>query len=188
LGVRARLKRKFVEAPRLRGFIREEVGMGALEEVRDLAGAVARRRSLTLWDVELGGRPGRAVVRVFVDAEDGIDLDTVAEVSEELSRGLDLRDPIPGRYTLEVSSPGLERTLRSPEHWRLSVGSNVVVKTIEPLFPAGHRAEGTILEVDDDKVVLETPDGNFELPHDVIRSARTIFEWTSNGKGGGGSK
>ena len=162
--------------------------MGALEEVRDLAGAVARRRSLTLWDVEMGGRPGRAVVRVFVDAEGGIDLDTVADVSEEISRGLDLRDPIADRYTLEVSSPGLERTLRSPDHWRRSVGSKVVVKTVEAVFPGGHRAEGTILDADADRVLLETPDGNFELPYDVIRSARTIFEWTSNGKGSGGSK
>ena len=55
----------------------------------------------------MGGQPGRSVLRVFVDGENGgVDLDTVAEVSEEISRALDLRDPIPGRYTLEVSSPG----------------------------------------------------------------------------------
>ena len=91
--------------------------MGALEEVRDLAEAVARRHSVTLWDVEVGGRPGRMIVRIFVDKEGGVDLDEVALVSEEISRGLDLRDPIPGRYTLEVSSPGLERSLRSAQHF-----------------------------------------------------------------------
>ena len=104
--------------------------MGALEEVRDLAEAVARRRSLLLWDVEMGGQPGRAVVRVFVDSEKGgVDLDTVAEVSEEISRGLDLKDPIGGRYTLEVSSPGLERPLRRPEHFQRFVGTTVAVRT-----------------------------------------------------------
>jgi ribosome maturation factor RimP len=153
-------------------------GMGALEEVRELASAVARHRSLRLWDVEIGGRPGRAVVRVFVDADGGIDLDTVAEVSEEISRGLDLRDPIPGRYTLEVSSPGIERSLKAPEHFRLSVGSRVVVKTTEALFPNGHRAEGVIADVTDGGVVVETADGTFELPYDVIKSARTVFEWS----------
>ena len=156
--------------------------MGALEEVRDLAGAVARRRSLMLWDVEIGGRPGQAVVRVFVDADDGIDLDTIADVSEELARGLDLRDPIPGRYTLEVSSPGLERKLRTPRHWQLSVGKSVVVKTTEPLFPGGHREQGTIIAAGDDGVEIHTPEGNFHLPYDVIRSARTVFEWSTNEK------
>ena len=116
-----------------------EGAMSALEEVRDLAQAVARRRQLRLWDVEVGGRPGRTIVRVFVDADDGVDLDTVAEVSEEISRGLDLRDPIAGRYTLEVSSPGLERKLRSPEHFALSVGRKVVVKTKTPLVDDSHR-------------------------------------------------
>lgn len=162
--------------------------MGALDEVRDLAGAVARRRSLILWDVEMAGAPGRAVVRVYVDADGGIDLDTVADVSEEISRGLDLRDPIAGRYTLEVSSPGLERSLRSPEHWRLSVGRKVVVKTTEPLFPNGHRAEGVVREAGDERVVLKTADGNFQLPYDVIKSARTVFEWSgANGKENGGT-
>jgi ribosome maturation factor RimP len=163
-------------------------GMGALEEVRDLAGAVARRRSLRLWDVEMSGRPGRAVVRVFVDADGGIDLDTVAEVSDELSRGLDLRDPIAGRYTLEVSSPGIERSLRSPEHFRLSIGGRAVVKTTEPVFATGHRAEGLIANADDDSVTLETSDGNFELPYDVIKSARMVFEWTGASKEREGSR
>ena len=153
--------------------------MGALEEVRDLAEAVARRRSLRLWDVEMGGRPGRAIVRVFVDAEDGVDLDTVAEVSEEISRGLDLRDPIQGRYTLEVSSPGLERTLKEPEHWRASVGKRVVVKTKEKLVGDSHRLDATVQEATDDVVVLR-PDGDgatVEVPFDAIKAARTVFEW-----------
>jgi ribosome maturation factor RimP len=163
--------------------------VGALDEVRDLAGAVARRRSLILWDVEVGGSPGRSVVRVYLDAPEGIDLDTVAEVSEEISRGLDLRDPIPGRYTLEVSSPGLERSLRSPEHWRLSMGSKVVVKTSEPLFPEGHRAEGEVVDAGDRAAVIATTAGNFELPYDVIKSARTVFDWAGgHRKENGGTK
>jgi ribosome maturation factor RimP len=161
----------------VRGFIREEVGMGALEEVKDLAESVVRRRSLRLWDVEMGGSPGRAIVRVFVDGDKGIDLDTVAEVSEEISRGLDLRDPIAGRYTLEVSSPGLERNLKSPDHFRLSVGRDVVLKTTDRRFAGGNRVEGVIAEADDDAVTLDTDEGNYHVPYDVIKSARTIFEW-----------
>jgi ribosome maturation factor RimP len=151
--------------------------MGVLDEVRDLAEAVTRRRSLRLWDVQVGGGPGRTTVRVFVDADGGIDLDTVADVSEELSRGLDLRDPIAGRYTLEVSSPGLERTLRSAEHFRLSIGRPVVVKTTEPVVKESNRIEGVIAAATDTGVTLSMEDGNYNVPYDVIKSARTIFEW-----------
>jgi ribosome maturation factor RimP len=152
--------------------------MGTLEEVRDLAEAVARRRSLTLWDVEMSGQPGRAVVRVFVEGPQGVDLDTVAQVSEEISRGLDLRDPIPGKYTLEVSSPGLERTLRSPEHFARCVGRKAVIKTHERLAADSHRIEGVIAAATDDVVKLDTGSGEVDVPYDQLRSARTIFEWT----------
>lgn len=151
--------------------------MGALEEVRDLAEAVARRRNLTLWDIELGGQPGRQLLRVFVDAPDGVDLDTVAEVSEEISRGLDLRDPLPGRYTLEVSSPGLERTLKRPEHFAACLGRSVVVKTTEILVGDSHRIEGVIAGADARTVRLSVGDEEVAVPLDQIKSARTVFEW-----------
>lgn len=151
--------------------------MTALQEVKDLAEAVTRHRGLRLWDVEMGGRPGSSVVRVFVDADDGVDLDTVAKVSEEISRGLDLRDPIPGRYTLEVSSPGLERTLRSPEHFALCVGRQVVVKTTERIAGDSHRVEGVIAAADEGEVRLRNGEDDVVIPYGVIKSARTVFEW-----------
>ena len=152
--------------------------MSALDEVRDLAEAVARRRSLSLWDVEMAGRPGGSVVRVYVHGTEGLDLDTVAKVSEEISRGLDLKDPIPGRYTLEVSSPGLERNLRTPEHFARSVGDKVVVKTTEVLVGNSHRLEGSIAAAGSDAMTLELHDGGtLEVPYARIKSARTVFEW-----------
>lgn len=151
--------------------------MTALEEVKDLAEAVARHRGLRLWDVEMGGRPGTSVVRVFVDGDDGVDLDTVAQVSEEISRGLDLRDPIPGRYTLEVSSPGLERALRSPEHFALCAGRHVVVKTSHRMVGDSHRIEGVIASAGAEGVRIETGGEVVVVPYDAIRSARTVFEW-----------
>ena len=130
----------------------------------------------------MGGQPGRAIVRVFVDGDDGVDLDTVAEVSEEISRGLDLRDPIQGRYTLEVSSPGLERSLKEPEHWRSSVGKKVTVKTKEKLVGDSHRIDGTVAETTDDAAViaLDGREDRVEVPYDAVRSARTVFEWGTN--------
>ena len=157
--------------------------MSALDEVKDLAEAVARHRSLRLWDVEMAGQPGRSVIRVFVDGDDGVDLDTIAEVSEEISRGLDLRDPIPGRYTLEVSTPGLERNLKAPEHFKLSIGRSVVVKTTSPLVGNSNRIEGVIRSADESGIGLELAtekeqgSRQVDVPYDAIKSARTIFEW-----------
>lgn len=151
--------------------------MGTLDEVRDLAEAVAERRRLRLWDVEMAGQPGRSIVRVLVDAEGGIDLDTVAEVSEEISRGLDLKDPIDGRYTLEVSSPGVERNLKVPEHFQASVGQRAVIKTKERLVAGSHRIEGEISEAGTDGVTVTVDDSPVEVPYGAIRSARTVFEW-----------
>jgi ribosome maturation factor RimP len=154
--------------------------VSALDEVRDLAEAVARRHSLTLWDVEVGGPRGRTIVRVFVDGDEGVDLDTVAEVSEEMSRGLDVRDPIPGRYVLEVSSPGLERRLKSPEHFALSAGSRVVVKTHDRVIPESHRVEGTILGADESAVHLAIGERQIQVPYREIKSAHTVFEWKAS--------
>lgn len=161
----------------MRGSVVEGVVVSALDEVRDLAEAVVRRRDLKLWDVELSGRPGNAVIRVFVQGEGGVDLDTVAAISEEISRGLDLKDPIPGRYTLEVSSPGLERNLRTPDHFARSVGDKVVVKTTEVLTGNSHRIEGTVTETGTEVVVLAADEQKVEVPYRLIKSARTVFEW-----------
>jgi ribosome maturation factor RimP len=154
-----------------------EDDVGTLDEVRDLAQAVTKRRALRLWDVEMAGQPGRSIVRVLVDADGGIDLDTVAEVSEEISRGLDLKDPIDGRYTLEVSSPGVERNLKVSEHFRVSVGQRVVVKTKERLHGDSHRIEGEIAAAGDEAVTLTVEGAEVEVPYGAIKSAKTVFEW-----------
>lgn len=152
--------------------------VGALEEVRDLAEAVARRRRLDLWDVELGGQLGRSILKVYVTAPDGgPDLDTVAQVSEEISRGLDLKDPIPGAYTLEVSTPGLERNLRRSEHFVSSVGEKVSIKTKDRLVGNSHRIDGTIKSASADAVEMDVAGTTVSVPLDQIKSARTIFEW-----------
>ena len=151
--------------------------VGALEEVRDLAEAVAQRRRLSVWDVELAGQPGRSIVKVYVTGDQGgPDLDTVAQISEEISRGLDLKDPIPGSYTLEVSTPGLERNLRTAEHFASSVGEKVSIKTRERLHGNSHRIDGTITAAGG-AIELDVEGETVTVPLDQIKSARTVFEW-----------
>ena len=153
--------------------------MSVLEEVRDLAEAITRRRSLRLYDVEVGGRPGQTVVRVFVEREGGLDLDTVSKVSEELSRGLDLKDPIPGRYTLEVSSPGLDRPLYRPRDYARFTGRLARVTYRAPESGAKRTVVGRLeaFHPERDEVVLAVQEGERLLLNlNDIQNARLEVE------------
>ena len=99
-----------------------------------------------VFDVTWGG--GR--LKVAVEAPGGIDTTTLSQVSRTISQELDLHDPIPSRYTLEVSSPGLERRLRCPEHFAKSIGRTVTVK----LRDGKTRLSGVIVEATDAEVTL----------------------------------
>jgi ribosome maturation factor RimP len=132
--------------------------------------------------VDLGFHRGNGVhlLRVTVYREGGVDLDAIAEVSERISRRLDLEGFQPGRYTLEVSSPGLERPLRRPRDFLRSVGEKVKVKTSRPID--GLRSvRGTIVEATEDEVRIATDEGERQLPYGDIASARTVFEWEPKG-------
>ena len=123
---------------------------------------------------------GRRVLRVTVDRDGGVDLDAISETSERISRRLDLEDVVSGSYTLEVSSPGVERPLRAPRDFVGRVGEKVKVKTAEPVD--GSRTHvGTLVAVDAESIVVSTENGERRIPLDEIRSARTLFEWGVRG-------
>jgi ribosome maturation factor RimP len=105
-----------------------------------------------------------------------VDLDTISDVSERISRRLDLEGFAPGPYQLEVSSPGIERPLREPRHFARHVGERVTLKTTEPLNGSRtHR--GALVAADADAVVLSTDGGELRVRYADIRSARTVFDW-----------
>jgi ribosome maturation factor RimP len=137
---------------------------------------VVESAGLELWDVELGGRAGRLVVRITVDRESGVDLDTIAEVSERVSRRLDLEDFSDRPYQLEVSSPGVERTLREPRHFERSIGRTLKVKTAAPID--GQRVhEGALVSADAEAIVIASDGGELRVPYADVASAKTVFEW-----------
>ena len=120
-------------------------------------------------------------LQLFVDRPGGIDLDTISAVTTRVSRLLDEHDPVPGRYTLEVSSPGVERPLRKPEHFRRFVGSIVSVKT-RPEVAGERRQRGRLEEADEEGIVVVAQDGPGQgvprrLSYGDIDRARTVFEW-----------
>ena len=102
-------------------------------DVEALVRPVVESVGLELWEVTYRRERGRMVLRVDVDRDGGVDLDTIAQTSERLSRRLDLEGfAATTPYSLEVGSPGLERALKDPRHFQRSVGMRVKVKTVEP--------------------------------------------------------
>jgi len=145
-------------------------------DVEALVRPVVEAAGLQLWESTYRKEGGRMVLRVTVDRDGGVDLQTISGVSERLSRRLDLEDFGPPEYALEVSSPGLERTLRTPRHFERSVGQRVKVKTVEPV--AGSKThEGALVSADAEAIVVAAAGGELRVPYADIASARTVFEW-----------
>lgn len=140
------------------------------ERVRSLAEPVLARHDAELVDIEVKRGP-TSLVRVVADKPDGIDLDTCAEVSAELSRMLDLEDPMPGRYTLEVSSPGLGRPLKTEADFRRNIGRKVRIVL------ARGQHEGVIEEVGADGVMIAGDEGQVGVPFTEIVKAKILLPW-----------
>jgi ribosome maturation factor RimP len=148
--------------------------MGIVEKVNQLVEPICADLGVELFDVDHAG----GILRVTVERDGGVDIGTIALITRELSRALDHDDPVPGRYTLEVSSPGLERPLRRQAHFVRSVGQRIKVKT-KPHVEGERRLEGTLAAAGDDGIqLLVNDDGTTRLlAYDDIEKANTIFEW-----------
>lgn len=147
--------------------------MTAADRVREIAAPLVTAAGLELYDLELNG----GVLQVLVDAPGGADIDAIAKLARSISRALDEHDPIDGKYTLEVSTPGLERPLRTPDHFARSIGTTVKVKT-KPGVEGERRLEGAITAADDASVTVQDTDGaERTLRYEDIERARTTFEW-----------
>jgi ribosome maturation factor RimP len=155
-----------------------------LERVKELAANVAAAHGLELFDVTYGRESGRNVLRVVLDrpgpsatAEESVSLEHCALVSEELSAVLDVEDVVPDAYTLEVSSPGLDRPLRTRGDYERFVGRMAKVVTAEPVNRQTAFA-GWLRGVDGEDVLFEAIGGALHrLPLRLIRRARLDVEF-----------
>jgi ribosome maturation factor RimP len=124
------------------------------ERVWEIAEPLVTHEGLEMVDVEFRRETRGMVLRLYLDREGGISLDDLARVSRQLGDLLDVHDAVPGAYTLEVSSPGINRRLRRPEHFRRYLGKRVRVRTAGPV--AGRRGFfGTLQSVDSDGIVVD---------------------------------
>lgn len=125
-----------------------------------------------LYDIVTTRENDKNIYRVYVTAKGGITLDKCAEISRMISPILDVEEPMSGLYNLEVSSPGIERKLKTKEHFKASIGEKIKVKDI-----ATEVYKGELLSADDTKIVIKTEFGEESIDHDSILSASTYFEW-----------
>lgn len=147
--------------------------MTVTDRVRDIVVPLVAEADLDLYDLDLAG----GVLQVLVDKPGGADIGVISTLARTISRALDEHDPIDGTYALEVSSPGLERPLRAPEHFTGAVGTTVKVKT-KPGVEGERRIEGTITAADDTSVTVQPAEGaGRTLRYEDIERARTTFQW-----------
>jgi len=150
------------------------------DEFFDLLASTVSALGLELVDAEI--RTG--MVRVVVDRDGGADVDAISEATKAVSSVLDDHDPQSGRrYTLEVSSPGLERPLRAPQHFTRAIGEIVTLRTASG-GEGERRVKGRLVSADGSGFVLEGDElgeSGRRFSYDEIERARTVFEWPAAG-------
>lgn len=147
-----------------------------MDRLRETIDAFLAEERVELDDFELSGR----TLRVVVDADGGVDLDHIAELSRGVSRLLDEHDELfPSSYNLEVTSPGLERKLRLPRHYEKSIGQTVRIKTRD-----GETIRGRLADVTGDGFVVNGSDQSHRIAYADVAKARTVFEDPRNPKPG----
>jgi len=158
--------------------------MQPLEQIRAIAERVARSHGLEIWDIVSRRETTGQVVRVFIDrpgpaatAEDSVSIEDCEQVSREIGTILDVEDPLPFAYTLEVSSPGLDRPLRGEQDYRRFAGRLAKIVVSEAVDNQT-AFEGRLRGVQDRTVLLEGPKGRMHrLPLQLITRARLEVEF-----------
>ena len=158
--------------------------------VRRLVAPIASDLGLDLYDVEQRGDTLRVTLDTPPGSASGVDLDTLALATRLVSRDLDHDDPLPGHYTLEVTSPGVERSLRTPAHFQRELGKTLSVRLAD-VGNDQRRLEGVLVAADDSSATLQVADPDTGAPvvrviaYDHIDRAKTLFVWGPKPKPGG---
>ena len=154
----------------------------SLEKIRAIVAPIVADLKLDLYDMEFRGGTLRITIDTPAGSEAGVSLEDITLVTRLIGRDFDHHDPIAGHYTLEVTSPGLERTLRTPAHFQRELGKTVSIRLRE-VVNAARRFQGVLTAADERTatVTLEEPaaDGTTErtVAYDQIDRARTVFVW-----------
>ncbi len=141
------------------------------QQITELLGSTVEALGFELWGVEYLSQGRHSLLRVYIDAETGITVDDCARVSEQISSVLDVEEPISGEYTLEVSSPGMDRLLFRLDQYPGYVGEIVELRLRSP-FEGRRKFKGVLTGIEGEDVVIRVDDHEYLLPHSAIDKAR----------------
>ena len=149
---------------------------GMRERLVGLVEPLLERLGYELVDLEFSGGRGSAMLRVFIDRQTGVGIEDCEAVSREVSALLDVHDPVPTGYRLEVSTPGLDRVLRTPAHYARFAGAQVAVELTVPR-EGRRRYTGQLLQSDADGMELMVAGAPVAFPYREVDQARLVPEW-----------
>jgi ribosome maturation factor RimP len=161
-------------------FLGPEKMDATIGRIWELAAPLAANEGLEIVDIELrreGSRGGR-ILRLYLDKQGGPNMDDLSRVSRGLSELLDLHDVVEGNYTLEVSSPGINRPLKRPEHFAKFVGKKVRVRTRD-LIQGRRSFLGQLLEVAADRISIHQDGTKWEIPFSMIERSNYEHDWSA---------
>jgi ribosome maturation factor RimP len=155
-----------------------------LKKVERLIAPIVTDLQLELYDLEFRGGTLRVTIDRPAGVDASLDLEAIALASRLIGRELDHDDPMGGHYTLEVTSPGLERSLRIPGHFQRSIGKTVALRLRDIVTPEGERSErrlqGVLVAADERSATIQLNDAAQTeriVPYEKIDRAKTVFEW-----------
>jgi ribosome maturation factor RimP len=164
---------------------------GTLTKVERLIAPIVADLHLDLYDLEFRGGTLRVTIDRPAGVDGGLDLDVIALASRLIGRELDHEDPMGGHYTLEITSPGLERTLRTPAHFQRSIGKTVALRLRDIVAADGERSErrlqGELIAADDQAATIRLDDAAMTervVSYEKIDRAKTVFVWGPQPKPG----
>ena len=141
------------------------------QQLTELLEPTVEALGFELWGVEYVASGKHTLLRLYIDAEQGITVDNCAAVSEQVSAVMDVEDPISSEYTLEVSSPGMDRLLFKLSQYPAYVGEWVELRLRSP-FEGRRKFRGVLKGIEGDEVVIHVDDHEYLLPHSAIEKAR----------------
>jgi ribosome maturation factor RimP len=150
-----------------------------IERVTRMVAPLVAQMKLDLYDIEFRGGTLRITIDTPPGSETGVTLETIALVTRMISRDFDHDDPMPGHYNLEVTSPGLERTLRTPLHFQREIGKTVALRLRDQLN-GERRLQGTLVAATDAEATIRLDDAELServVAYTQIDRARTVFVW-----------
>jgi ribosome maturation factor RimP len=141
------------------------------QQITDMLKTTIEALGFDLWGVEYLSQGRHTLVRIYIDAQNGISVDDCAAVSSQVGSVFDVEDPISGEYTLEVSSPGMDRLLFRLDQYAGYIGEKVELR-LRGAFEGRRKFKGILKGIEGDDVVIQVDDHEYLLPHSAIEKAR----------------